>query len=72
MMNVQTGAARSDIFREIVMSYCEATNHNTFTDNFTLHKMKRYQIQKYINDVICAPIHKILYLFVDTNRVTVQ
>jgi hypothetical protein len=38
-MNIHTGVARNDIYRQIVMSYYEAPNHDTFTDNLTLQNM---------------------------------
>jgi len=48
MMNILTGVARSDIYRQIVMSYYETTNHDTSTDNCTLQNMKRCQKKKNI------------------------
>ena len=43
MMNIHTGVARSDNYRQIVMSYYETTNDDISTDNCNLQNMKRCQ-----------------------------
>jgi len=45
-MNIHTGIARNDIYRQIVMSYYKTTNHDTSTDNCNLQNVRDVKRKK--------------------------